>query len=198
MKKSRKKCISPYFGGRGSWGATPVRYDRDRHCQCAHTPRTFWAIPRICYNYFSKFDKNRGSVWGPLAKKRAQHHMSSFIAWWSTVDGLNSGTKKRPKNWLNFENSASMCKKTRKFGEKFPKNSGSPRQRTVLELKLYPRPAIARYRNCPWKPLGGGDMGGQSLRFTPKFPKNGGSEGAKFWTVEVWQRALQALKVSRF
>ena len=54
--------------------------------------------------------------------------------------------------------------------------------------KLAPRPPIGLCPNCPPKPLGGGDMGPQNLKFGPHLPKIG-------VLLESPWGGLQALKI---
>jgi len=88
MKKSRKNVYPHIFRG-GGQGELP---------QCVMigtaTVNTYTRLElsEPC-NFFRKFAKNRGSVWGPLAKNPPTDHMIIFITVWSTVDALNSWKK---------------------------------------------------------------------------------------------------------
>ena len=63
--------------------------------------------------------------------------------------------------------------KSRKFCKKFSKNSGRAPAWPISELTLSYGSRVARYQNCPPNPLGGGEIGGQNLKFDQKNRKFG-------------------------
>ena len=75
--------------------------------------------------------------------------------------------------YRDFENLRVEVENPKIPEKNFPKNWGLGLGPPILELKWSLSSPIARYQNCPQKPLGGGDVGGRNLNFGQLLPEIG-------------------------
>ena len=53
----------------------------------------------------------------------------------------------------------------------------------MTKIKLSYGSRITRYQNCPYNPLGDGEIWGQNVKFDQKFLEKGGTPTPKFYIV---------------